>query len=230
MPPRNRNAALQTLNFLVAILLAVIPLLLSSLLDDPQPYHDSALTGQMRYDELMNSDNPNLFLDVTRMSKECFILLLDFMRTRGSLMDSNHICAGQKLMIFITMLKGKKNREIHYMWQHSGSTISYILDEVLAAFELVQDRLMIAPTIGVPDEIRNDPRFFPFFENCRGALDGSHIDCFTTDPLYRNRKKTMSQNVLAVVNFDLIFSYVLAGIHIYIYMYLYLYTYIQTYI
>jgi hypothetical protein len=150
------------------------------------------------------------------MSKECFILLLDFMRTRGSLMDSNHICAGQKLMIFITMLKGKTNREIHYMWQHSGSTISHIVDEVLAAFELVQDLLTIAPTIGVPDEIRNDPRFFPFFENCRGAVGGSHIDCFTTDPLYRNRKKTMSQNVLAVVNFDLIFSYVLAGIHIYI--------------
>ncbi len=95
MLPRNRNAAVQTINFLVAILLAVIPLLLSSLLDYPQPYHGSALTGQLCYDELMNSDNPNLFLDVTRMSKECFILLLDFMRTRGSLMDSNHICAGQ---------------------------------------------------------------------------------------------------------------------------------------
>jgi hypothetical protein len=62
-----------------------------------------------------------------------------------------------------------------------------------------------------PDSIRGDPRFFPFFQDCIGALDGCHCDAFTNDLLFRNRKKTVSQNVLGVVNFDSTFSYVLAG-------------------
>ncbi|ETV72234.1 hypothetical protein H257_12702 [Aphanomyces astaci] len=55
---------------------------------------------------------------------------------------------------------------------------------------------------------------FPFFGNCIGALDGTHIHA--TPPRdarlpFRNRKGFMSQNVLAVCTFDLQFSYVLAG-------------------
>jgi len=30
----------------------------------------------------------------------------------------------------------------------------------------------------VPPEIRNNPSFFPFFEGCLGAVDGTHIESF----------------------------------------------------
>jgi hypothetical protein len=174
MPGRRGNAVVQPFIFVINILVAIFPILLG-LLRDPEPYHDSALTGQMRYDELMNSPNEHRFSDETRMSKDCFIKLINFMKTRGMLLDSTHICAGQKLMIYITLLKGGKKRGIHSMWQHSGSTISNIIDEVLAAFELVQDVLCIAPPVGTPDYILNSPKYFPWFGNCIGALDGSHI-------------------------------------------------------
>jgi hypothetical protein len=105
------------------LLVAILPMLL-------EDWHDSILSGQIRYDEIMNSENHHRFLDECRMSKEVFLLFLDFMRDRGLLSDSVHICAGQKLMIYLTLLKGGKNREIHSMWQHSGSTISNILGEV----------------------------------------------------------------------------------------------------
>jgi hypothetical protein len=113
------------------LLAAILPMILEDWNDDdPIPYHDSILSGQRRYDEIMNSENDHRFLDECRMSKHVFLLFVDFMRERGLLSDSVHICAGQKLMIFLTLLKGGKNREIHSMWQHSGSTISKILGEV----------------------------------------------------------------------------------------------------
>ncbi|XP_019239587.1 PREDICTED: uncharacterized protein LOC109219584 [Nicotiana attenuata] len=50
------------------------------------------------------------------------------------------------------------------------------------------------------------------FEN--RAIDGTHIPAFIfmeDQPRYRNRKGVLSQNVLAVVDFDMNFQYVLAG-------------------
>ncbi|KAL5564097.1 hypothetical protein UlMin_027261 [Ulmus minor] len=50
--------------------------------------------------------------------------------------------------------------------------------------------------------------------DCVGAIDGTHIPCIVDahlQPAYRNRKGYTSQNVLAVVDFDLKFTYLVAG-------------------
>lgn len=65
-----------------------------------------------------------------------------------------------------------------------------------------------------PPYIENNPRFSPYFKDCRGAIDGSHFDAYVPDEAvarYRNRKGGVSQNVLAVCDFDMKFTYVLSG-------------------
>ena len=62
--------------------------------------------------------------------------------------------------------------------------------------------------------IYDNNKFYPFFEDCIGAIDGTHIPIFVPfndQARYRNRKGTLSQNVLAACNFDLRFVYILAG-------------------
>jgi hypothetical protein len=57
-------------------------------------------------------------------------------------------------------------------------------------------------------------KFSPYFDDCLGALDGTHIEMHIPTELqlrYRNRKGTLSQNILAVCNFDMQFVYILAG-------------------
>lgn len=69
-------------------------------------------------------------------------------------------------------------------------------------------------TTSVPPEIQMEPKFFPFFKDCLGAIDGTHINVFVPErdtARYRNRKGTISQNVLAACSFDLRFLYVRAG-------------------
>lgn len=53
-----------------------------------------------------------------------------------------------------------------------------------------------------------------FLKDCVGAIDGTHIPALIPmeeQPRYRNRKGVLSQNVLAVVDFDMKFQYVLSG-------------------
>ncbi|VFQ97225.1 unnamed protein product [Cuscuta campestris] len=65
----------------------------------------------------------------------------------------------------------------------------------------------------VPYIIRESTRFYPYFKDCVGAIDGTHIPAMVVGrevSSYRNRHGTISQNVLAVCNFDMQFVYVLS--------------------
>lgn len=66
----------------------------------------------------------------------------------------------------------------------------------------------------VPPKIRNNSKFWPFFKDCLGALDGSHIHSsppMIERPACRNRKGFVSQNCLFACSFDLTFVYAHTG-------------------
>ena len=65
-----------------------------------------------------------------------------------------------------------------------------------------------------PLEIRESPKFYPFFEGALGAIDGTHINCTSSAEdrdATRNRKGVLTQNCLAACSFDLRFTYFLSG-------------------
>lgn len=65
-----------------------------------------------------------------------------------------------------------------------------------------------------PDFIQRNPKFWPFFSNVIGAMDGTHINCCPSAAerqAARNRKGGISQNCLACVSFSMRFQYFLSG-------------------
>ena len=70
------------------------------------------------------------------------------------------------------------------------------------------------PTTDTPNFIRHNSKFYPFFKDCIGAIDGSHYN--TRPPseyteVYRNRKGVLTTNVMAVVDFEGKFLQIFAG-------------------
>jgi len=66
----------------------------------------------------------------------------------------------------------------------------------------------------LPESVMNDEDFYPYFRDCIGAIDGTHIPAFVPEDRrapYRNRKGQISQNVLAACDLDLKFVYILSG-------------------
>jgi len=76
-------------------------------------------------------------------------------------------------------------------------------------------RYIQLPTGGlVSTKIRSNPKFWPYFKNAVGAIDGSHIHSAPPAylrPNYRNRKGFLSQNCVFACDFELKFTYVLTG-------------------
>ncbi|XP_061340027.1 uncharacterized protein LOC133286609 [Gastrolobium bilobum] len=73
---------------------------------------------------------------------------------------------------------------------------------------------MAKPGSTMPNKLMDSTRFYPFFKDCIGAIDGTHIPAMVRGrdiSSYRNRHGKISQNVLAACNFDLEFMYVLSG-------------------
>lgn len=70
------------------------------------------------------------------------------------------------------------------------------------------------PPDETPPEIKNNPKLYPYFKYCRGAIDGSQFYAWVSTQAtarYRNQKGGVTQNVLAVCDFNLLFTYILSG-------------------
>ena len=66
----------------------------------------------------------------------------------------------------------------------------------------------------VPPEIQQNPKFWPYFKDALGAIDGSHINFAPPASLcdiYQNCKGYISQNCLFACSFGLQFLYALTG-------------------
>jgi len=192
-------------------MLALLPILL----DDKEPIiqHDSALTDQDYFDELMQTENPHRFRDSARMKKSTFLALLHMLSTTGELTGGPLISPGEKLMILIHACCGHSNRLMNERWQHSGSSISdfihQVVDSILKCKHLIFRNPH--PTDAPAFKIAGNPKFDPWFVPCVGAIDGCHISAVNADENFRDRKGKVTQNILAAVNFDMVFMYILVG-------------------
>ncbi|KAL5703927.1 hypothetical protein ACHQM5_022419 [Ranunculus cassubicifolius] len=64
-------------------------------------------------------------------------------------------------------------------FQHSGETISRHFHNVLNAVVSLSSEFIQSPQLSItPPQIQYDERFFPFFKDCIGAIDGTHIPAF----------------------------------------------------
>ncbi|XBJ03016.1 hypothetical protein VPH35_022262 [Triticum aestivum] len=93
-------------------------------------------------------------------------------------------------------------------------TISRYFKQVLYAIGELRGEMIRRPSGQTPPKIRGSPRWYPYFKDCIGEIDGTHVTARvprSQSATYRGRKHYTSQNVLAPVDFDLKFTYVLAG-------------------
>ncbi|XP_071680347.1 protein ALP1-like [Lolium perenne] len=86
--------------------------------------------------------------------------------------------------------------------------------EVLYAIGKLRGEMIKPSSSTIPTKIAESHRWFPYFKDCVGAIDGTHITTKVRRShslSYIGRKHYNSQNVLAAVDFNMKFTYVLAG-------------------
>ncbi|KAK4409490.1 hypothetical protein Sango_0022000 [Sesamum angolense] len=109
----------------------------------------------------------------------------------------------------------KRQRDNMERFQHSLKTINRRFHRVLSALCAMAPELITRPSFTETHaRITNNPYFYPFFKDCIGAMDGTLVPAWVPrvdQNRYRSRKGGLAQNVIAICDFDMNFSYVYAG-------------------
>ncbi|XP_020242829.1 uncharacterized protein LOC109846257 [Asparagus officinalis] len=149
-----------------------------------------------------------------RMRPRAFFKLVEVMKANGLLKDTRHVQVEEQLAMFLSIIGHKtKNRIIRTEFIRSGETVSRYFNKVLSAMNGLRDRYMKQAPKEVPEEIANNSNYFPYFKDCIGLIDGTHVDAVLPSDLvarFRGRKG-VTQNILAACTPNKLFTYVLAG-------------------
>ncbi|KIK75227.1 hypothetical protein PAXRUDRAFT_75676, partial [Paxillus rubicundulus Ve08.2h10] len=79
---------------------------------------------------------------------------------------------------------GSTSHQLQERFQRSGDTISkfafaFVLDVLVTA--PIYPKYVKLPKDVTPPQITEKPKLFPFFKECRGAIDGSHITVYVPE-------------------------------------------------
>ncbi|KAL4288317.1 hypothetical protein AHAS_Ahas19G0274100 [Arachis hypogaea] len=144
---------------------------------------------------------------IIRMSYDAFTRLVAILRQRRLLRDNQYSIVEEQVTKFLHILSGHSSiRAEGFFFRRSTETISRHFHQVL--------RVQVNGSTVPPEIFNSGGRFYPYFKNCIGVLDGTHIRVKVPKEdvsRYRGRKDFPTMNVLAACTFDLKFTYVLPG-------------------
>ncbi|EEE59517.1 hypothetical protein OsJ_11771 [Oryza sativa Japonica Group] len=146
-----------------------------------RPMHTSKLTGGCRVHEILTG-HERLCKRNFRMEVDIFHALVNKLREKE----------------YLTVAKNATNETLQDWFQHSPDTIHRYFKAVQEAITNLTSVYIRAPSLH-PHPILRKPQFYPFFQNCIGAIDGTHIPMklpLDEQESYRNRKQTISQNCM----------------------------------
>lgn len=158
--------------------------------------------------------------EVLRLTPFQFTLLLEILENDADypLRALPSASPAVQLAIFLYFVGGgARYRTIGEIFTCGPTLISRSVHRVLKTLCSLYEKTVDLPDNEVPPSIRDNPKFYPFFNGCVGAIDGTLIPIsirgLTKDELapWRSRKGMICQNVLAAVDFDMNFRYVLSG-------------------
>lgn len=162
--------------------------------------------------------HPVLLFNAIGIHLPTFERLCAWLRAHTSIENANSkMTLEEKVLIFLHICRhGVGFRESQIVFNHSTDTISRSFHAVLEGLVQLHQEVVLQPTDHqtVPPEIATNPKLFPWFKDCVGAVDGTHIHAFVPTaeaPPWRNRKGFHSQNVFAACSFDLRFTFVYPG-------------------
>ncbi|XP_020597781.1 uncharacterized protein LOC110037464, partial [Phalaenopsis equestris] len=152
------------------------------------------------------------------MTKVIFLNLLNELWDLHRLHGSSRTTVREVLAITMYILSQNESiRGAMERFQHSSETISRYFSMglnalVSLAYKLIKPKDPIFQTI--PTQITNDPRYMPFFKDCIGAIDGTHVDALfspTEKVAYIGRCGSPTQNLMVVCDFNMYFTFVMVG-------------------
>ncbi|XP_044357224.1 putative nuclease HARBI1 [Triticum aestivum] len=193
----------------------LVPALYASLYEEKHPVHTSSLSGATKVKEILEGHESWSRVEF-RMEPEIFKSIVDYLRRENLLKGTSCVAIEEQLAMFMYMIShNASNQDLQKYFQHSAETIHRKINRIFDLIPTLAQRFIKIPSSLQPHpKIVSNNRYWPYFQNCIGAIDGTHIPITIAEdkaPPFRNRKGTLSQNVMVACDFDLNFTFISCG-------------------
>ncbi|KAF3792582.1 hypothetical protein EJ110_NYTH11078 [Nymphaea thermarum] len=136
--------------------------------------------------------HPRNCLDLLCMDCNSFITLCNILKEKNLVEDGREINIEEQVAIFLPIVgHNERNRACQNMFKHSGQTISKYVNLILRALCQLGKEYISRLNDDTPSKISFNPRFYPYFKDCLGTIDGTHIPVWirtSEQSRFRNRK------------------------------------------
>ncbi|KAK9991354.1 hypothetical protein SO802_026339 [Lithocarpus litseifolius] len=182
-----------------------------------RPMCTSILSGRSYVIEVLEG-NPQVCYDIFRMDKTIFRHLCNELKRLHLLEEDTGIVSVEESVGTVLFIVGHNAdyRLTANRFQHSLETIQRRFRRALRAIHTL-GCLIIRPDADaaeLPHLLRGNEKYYPWFEKCVGAIDGTHISASAPSgrtTAFRDRRSDITQNVMCACNFDMQFTYVHSG-------------------
>jgi hypothetical protein len=160
---------------------------------------------------------PRHFYKMFRMSIEMFWSLHDLRLSTYGLKSTSNVSFVESLAMFLYIVGGPQSfSHAETRFSRSTWTIHMKFKEVLLCLrKLAKDNIKPKDTSFTNDDARvREACFWPHFKGAIGAIDGSHIKvpvCSEEVVNHTYRHGYTSQNILAICDFDMRYTFAVAG-------------------
>ncbi|XP_062230104.1 protein ALP1-like [Phragmites australis] len=155
--------------------------------------------------------------DMFRMSRPLFDTLHNLLVSSYGLKSSSNMSSIEALGMFLWTIGAPQSfTQVKNRFERSKETISRKFNEVLDSIYLMSIDVVKPrdPEFTMVHPRLQGSRFAPYFNNCIGAIDGTHIPVVVPAAKlvqHVGRHGYSTQNVLAICDFDMRFTFVVAG-------------------
>ncbi|XP_030949024.1 uncharacterized protein LOC115972945 [Quercus lobata] len=182
-----------------------------------RPMCTSILSGRSYVIEVLEG-NPQVCYDIFHMDKTIFKHLCNELKRLHLLEeDTGWVSVEESVGTVLFIVRHNVDyRVTANRFQHSLETIQRRFRRTLHAIHAL-GCIIIRPDVDaaeLPQSLRGNGKYYPWFEKCVGAIDGTHISASAPSgrtTAFTDRRSDITQNVMCACNFDMRFTYVHTG-------------------
>ncbi|XP_031393173.1 protein ALP1-like isoform X1 [Punica granatum] len=178
------------------------------------PCRTSRLQGRYYIEKVLGNDTR--CYENFRMNPHIFHNLCDTLRANCGIRNSRNGMTVEEMvgMFLLVVAHSTRLAVVAERFQHSKETVSRVIKVIAHGIHSLSPTYIRRRNVAVQPKIQSCRKWYPFFQNCIGAIDGTHVSACVPSSVrgaYRYRNNEITQNVLAACSHDMMFTYVVTG-------------------
>ncbi|XP_031392120.1 protein ALP1-like [Punica granatum] len=178
------------------------------------PCRTSTLQGRHYIEEVLPNDTR--CFENFRMNPHVFHNLCDTLRANCGIRNTRKGTTVEEMVGMFLMVVAHSTRlfVVAERFQHSKETVSRLIKVIVRGIHSLPPTYIRRRNVDVQLEIQRCRKWYPFFKNCIGAIDGTHVAATIPSSVrgaYRDRNNEIMQNILAACSHDMMFTHVVTG-------------------